>query len=226
MIKFDLVQALTELDEEAVLEEVKAQLDAGVPTMEIIVQLQQGMDQVGKRYEAGDYFLAELIMSADVFSSAASLMDSFFTSDCESNPIGTIILGTVKEDIHDIGKNIVAAILSCNGIKVIDLGVDVSPAAFVKAVKDHNSQVVGLCCLLTTSVEAMKKTVAAIKAANPAVRVLVGGGSVAENVAEYCGADEYCRNAYAAMEAVKRTVGMVGAKEKNISLVKRNGCFC
>jgi methanogenic corrinoid protein MtbC1 len=212
VIKFDLVQAFTELEEDAVLEEVKAQLDAGVPTMEIIVQLQQGMEQVGKRYEAGDYFLAELIMSADVFSNAAALMDSFFTSDCESNAIGTVVLGTVKEDIHDIGKNIVAAILSCNGVKVVDLGIDVSIANFVKAVKEHNPQVVGLCCLLTTSVEVMKKTVAAVKEVNPDVTVLVGGGSVAENVAEYCGADEYCKNAYVAVEAVRRR--MAGHQKK------------
>jgi dimethylamine corrinoid protein len=210
---FDLVQALTELDESAVLEKVQAQLDDEVPAMEILTQLQQGMEKVGKRYEAGDYFLAELIMSADIFSKAAALVEPFFISG-KSKIIGTMVLGTVKDDIHDIGKNIVSAILGCNGVKVIDLGVDVSPAMFVKAIKTHNPQFVGLCCLLTTSVEAMKETVNAVKAVAPSVKVLVGGGPVNEKVADYCGADGYCRNAYATVDVVWQCIGSADAKQE------------
>lgn len=206
MHNFDLVQALTELDESAVLEKVKAQLEEGVPSMEILTQLQQGMEQVGKRYEAGDYFLAELIMSADIFSSAAARMEASLISNCESKTIGTMVLGTVKDDIHDIGKNIVAAILSCNGIKVVDLGVDVATAGFLKAVMLHQPQIVGLCCLLTTAFDAMRETVSAIKAVNPAIKILVGGGPVDEKVAKYCGADEYCKNAYAAVDAARKGI--------------------
>ncbi|WP_312200871.1 cobalamin B12-binding domain-containing protein [Anaerospora hongkongensis] len=213
MQNFDLVQALTELDENAVLLEVQAQLDEGVPTMEILIQLQQGMEQVGKRYESGDYFLAELIMSADIFSSAAALMETFFTSGCESKAIGTMVIGTVKDDIHDIGKNIVSAILSCSGIKVVDLGVDVATATFVKAVKMNKPQTVGLCCLLTTAFDAMKETVSAVKAVDPSIKVLIGGGPVDEKVAQYCGADKYCRNAYAAVSAARKSISpAVGSK--------------
>lgn len=199
MQKFDLVDALTELNEDAVLEEVKAQLDAGVPAMEILVQLQQGMELVGERYEAGDYFLAEMIMSADIFSSAAALMEAFFTSAREARTGGTMVVGTVKDDIHDIGKNIVAAILSCNGVKVVDLGVDVGKEAFVRAVAAYKPEFVGLCCLLTTAFDAMRETAAAVRAADPSVKILIGGGPVDEKVAKYCGADEYCKNAYAAV---------------------------
>lgn len=207
MKNFVLVQALTELDEHAVLAEVKEQLDDEVPAMEILTQLQQGMEQVGKRYEAGDYFLAELIMSADIFSSAAALMEPFFISSCESQAIGTMVLGTVKDDIHDIGKNIVAAILSCNGIKVVDLGVDVDIPSLLKAIRIHKPQMVGICCLLTTSVEGMKDAVTAVKAENPSIKVLIGGGPVNVKVAQYCGADEYCKNAYSAVEAARRIIG-------------------
>lgn len=209
MQSFDLVQALTELDEKAVLEKVKAQLDEGVPAMEILIQLQQGMELVGKRYAAGDYFLSELIMSADIFFNAAALMETSLTSGCEAKTIGTMVLGTVKDDIHDIGKNIVSAILSCNGVKVVDLGVDVATAAFVKAVMVHKPQVVGLCCLLTSAFDAMKETVAAVKALNPSIKVLVGGGAVDEKVAQFCGADEYCKNAYVAVDMARKSMDSV-----------------
>jgi len=226
---FDLVQALTELDENAVLLEVQAQLDAGVPTMEILIQLQQGMEQVGKRYEAGDYFLAELIMSADIFSSAAALMETFFTSGFASKAIGTMVIGTVKDDIHDIGKNIVSAILSCNGIKVVDLGVDVATATFVKAVKMNKPQTVGLCCLLTTAFDAIKETVLAVKAVDPSIKVLIGGGPVDEKVAQYCGADKYCKNAYAAVAAARKSINPAeGSKteKKAISTNLGSGLSC
>ena len=207
--KFVLVSTLAELDENAALEEVKTQIDKGVSSMEILTQLQQGMEQVGKRYETGDYFLSELIMSADIFSGAVALLEASLLSDCEPKIFGTMVLGTVKDDIHDIGKNIVSAILRCNGVKVVDLGVDVAPALFVKAVKAHNPQIVGLCCLLTTSFDAMKETIAAVKAADLTIKVLIGGGPVDANVAKYCGADEYCHNAYVALEAARRSMGTV-----------------
>jgi dimethylamine corrinoid protein len=208
VVKFDLVQSLAELDEDAVLAEVKEQIGAEVPAMEILAQLQLGMEQVGKRYEAGDYFLAELIMSADIFSNATAIMGTTLTSDFESNTRGTMVLGAVKDDIHDIGKNIVSAIVSCHGIKVIDLGVDVSVDGFVEAIKMYKPRVVGLCCLLTNGFENLKDTVMALKAVDPTIRILVGGAPVDEKVALYCGADDYCKNAYDAVEVIKATVGI------------------
>lgn len=187
MAKIDLVKAVAELEEDLVLAGVKEQCAEGVPALEILGQLQQGMEQVGKLYEAGDYYLSELIMSAEVFSNAAALLGSALTGDGGSKAVGTMVLGTVKDDIHDIGKNIVSTILSCNGFKVVDVGVDVPIETFVEAVKTHKPQVVGLCCLLTTAFDVMKETVAAVKAADPSATVLVGGGPVDENVAKYCG---------------------------------------
>jgi len=208
MSKIDLVKVLAELDEDMVVAGVKEQIAAGVPAMEILNQLQQGMEQVGKLYEAGDYYLSELIMSADVFSMASSLLDSSLTSGGETKTHGTMVLGTVKDDIHDIGKNIVATILNCNGFKVVDVGVDAPIEVFVDAVKKYKPHVVGLCCLLTTAFDVMKETVTAVKAADPSVTVLVGGGPVDNSVAKYCGADGYCKNAYDAVESTKKAVGM------------------
>lgn len=209
MGKIDLVKVMTELDEDAVLEGVKGQLAEGIPAMDILAQLQQGMEGVGKLYEAGDYYLSELIMSADVFSTAAALLESAITSGGQAvASIGTVVLGTVKDDIHDIGKNIVSTIISCNGIKVVDLGVDVPIATFVEAVKTHKPQVVGMCCLLTTAFDIMKETVAAVKAADEKAVVLVGGGPVDGNVGKYVGANGVCKSAYEAVEACRKYMGV------------------
>ncbi|EGO63000.1 B12-binding domain-containing protein [Acetonema longum] len=206
MTKADLVKAMAELDEDLVVAGVKEQLASGVPAIDVLAALQQGMEQVGKLYEAGDYYLSELIMSADVFSTAAALLGEALTAGGGTAQLGTMVLGTVKDDIHDIGKNIVATIMNCNGFKVVDLGVDVPIANFVDAVKANHPQVVGMCCLLTTAFDVMKETVAAVKAADPSVTVLVGGGPVDANVSKYVGADGYCKNAQDAVEATRKAV--------------------
>ncbi len=209
MAKIDLVKAVTELEEDLVVEGVKEQCAEGVSALEILGQLQKGMEQVGKLFEAGDYYLSELIMSAEVFSNAAKLLDSALTEGSQAgNSAGIVVLGTVKDDIHDIGKNIVTTILSCNGFKVIDLGVDVPIETFVEAVKAHKPQIVGMCCLLTTAFDVMKETVAAVKAVDGTATILVGGGPVDESVAKYCGADGYCKSAYDAVEMSKKVVGV------------------
>ncbi|WP_215831585.1 cobalamin B12-binding domain-containing protein [Pelorhabdus rhamnosifermentans] len=208
MAKTDLAKAMAELDEELVVAGVTEQLAGDVPAIDVLAQLQQGMEQVGKLYEAGDYYLSELIMSADVFSTAAELLGSALTADGASKKLGTMVLGTVKDDIHDIGKNIVATILNCNGFQVVDLGVDVPISDFVAAIKTHKPQVVGMCCLLTTAFDVMKATVAAVKMADSSVTILVGGGPVDASVCKYVGADKYCRNAYDAVAAIRKAVGV------------------
>jgi dimethylamine corrinoid protein len=166
------------------------------------------MEQVGKLYEAGDYYLSELILSGDVFSTAAGLLEAALTAGGHSKKLGTVVLGTVKDDIHDIGKNIVSTILSCNGFKVVDIGVDASISTFVEAVKVHRPRVVGMCCLLTTALNSMKETITAVKAADSSVKVLVGGSPVDEKVAKNCGADGYCRNAYDAVGLTRKFIGV------------------
>ncbi|MDR3588130.1 MAG: cobalamin-dependent protein [Negativicutes bacterium] len=208
MARIDIITGMAELDEDLVVEGVKERLAAGVPAGEILGELQQGMEQVGKLYEAGEYYLSELILSGDVFSTAASLLEAALTAGGHSKNFGIVVLGTVKDDIHDIGKNIVATILSCNGFKVVDVGVDASISTFVEAVKAHGPKVVGLCCLLTTALDSMKKTVTAIKETDASIKVLVGGSPVDEKVARYCGADGYCKNAYDAVKHTRKFVGV------------------
>lgn len=206
MSKIDIAKAVNDLDEDLVIDGVKAQITEGVPAIEILAQLQEGMEGVGKLYEAGDYYLSELIMSAEVFSNAADLLGSALADSGNDKKIGTVILGTVKDDIHDIGKNIVSTILSCNGFKVVDVGVDVPVETFLAEIEKNKPQVIGLFCLLTTAFDAMKDTVAAIKASGASATVLVGGGPVDESVARWCAADGYCKNAYDAVEMSKKAV--------------------
>src|ERR1035437_8526221 len=158
-----LINAMADLDESVVLKEVKALKDQGVPALEIIHMLQAGMNIVGKRFETKEYYLSELIMSAEVFKEASTILgDDLDTGG--GNTQGTFVLGTIYGDIHDIGKNIVKTVMSCNGIKVVDLGVDVPTAKFIEAIKEHKPLVVGISCLLTTAFDGMKECISAIEA--------------------------------------------------------------
>ena len=183
-----------DLMEDQLFDDVKRQLNEGVPPEEIFVELQKGMEIVGDRFQSQEYYLSELIMAADIFKNASALLQEKFQLD-EKDKIGTMVLGTVAGDIHDIGKDIVSLIFSSNGFKVIDLGVDVPVERFVDAVKEHKPQLVGLSCLLTTSFNNMRATVAALEEAGlrNGVKVLVGGGPLDKATCEYVKADALCK---------------------------------
>jgi dimethylamine corrinoid protein len=159
-----LAQALGDLDEEAVVKGVHEALASGVAPLAILEDLQAGMAMVGEKFERGDYFLSELIYSADIFKNAKDPLRACLEG-AASSKLGTLVLGTVKNDIHDFGKDIVATVMSSNGIEVIDLGVNVEHQAFVDAIKQHRPQLVGLSCILTTVFEDMKAAIEAIEAA-------------------------------------------------------------
>jgi dimethylamine corrinoid protein len=203
-----LSKLLADLQEDQVMETVKERLAKGEPAIGIIDELQKGMELVGQRYQAQEYYLSELIMSADIFKTATALMGDAFKAS--NDKIGKIVLGTVYEDIHDIGKDIVAIVLSCNGIEVIDLGVSVPIESFVEAVRLHKPEFIGLSCLLTTAYDNMKATVAAIEAAglHEGRKILIGGGPVDETTRAYVQADAFCKNAQEAADMVKQILGV------------------
>jgi len=185
-----LTSALVEMREDDVLAAVRAATAAGTSSADIIAALQAGMKDIGDKYEAGDYFLSELIMSAEIFKRALEEL-GLDRSAADTGTRGTVVLGTVHTDIHDIGKNIVASVLSANGFKVVDLGVDVPAQKFVDAARDNNARVIGLSCLLTTAFPAMQETVAAFAAAGlrDNVTIMIGGGPVNSDLARQLGAD-------------------------------------
>lgn len=185
-----LTTALVEMREDDVLAAVRAEKEAGAAPADIIADLQAGMKEIGDKYEAEEYYLSELIMSAEIFKRALEEL-GLDKSAAATGTRGTVVLGTVHTDIHDIGKNIVASVLGANGFKVVDLGVDVPAQQFVDAVRDSGAQVVGLSCLLTTAFAAMQETIAALAAAGlrDEVRVIIGGGPVSADLAAQLGAD-------------------------------------
>ena len=195
-----LKQALSNLEEEAVLKLVQERLAAGDVPLDIMADLREGMAQVGKRYETNEYYVSDLIMAGEVFKQAMALISAKFKTDGGANR-GTVVIGTVKGDIHDIGKDIVVSLLKAGNYNVVDLGVDVPAAKFVEAVQQSNAGVVGLSGLLTISFDSMKEAVGALAEAGvrSKVKVMVGGGPVTEQVRDYVGADAVGADAQAAV---------------------------
>jgi dimethylamine corrinoid protein len=209
MTTSNLAQALGDLEEVAVISGVEKELASGAAASAVLEELQAGMNIVGERFEAQEYFLSELLYAADIFKKAsAPLAEGLKGQPAEK--LGTLVLGTVKNDIHEFGKDIVATVMSSNGIEVIDLGVNVEYEAFVEAIRDHKPQLVGMSCLLTTVFDDMKATIASITSAGlrDQVKILIGGGPVDQALADYAGADAYCRTAQDGVIAAKRFLGV------------------
>jgi dimethylamine corrinoid protein len=204
-----LSQAVGDLDEATAVRLVEEKLAAGETPLSILEELQGGMSVVGERFESGEYFLSELIYAADIFKKAGAPLQEGLKSAVQTTH-GTLVLGTVKNDIHDFGKDIVATVMSSNGFKVVDLGVNVEHQAFVDAIKEHKPEMVGMSCLLTTVFDDMKEAINAIKAAGlrDQVKILIGGGPVDQACADYVGADYYCKSAQDGVIAAKKIVGV------------------
>lgn len=204
-----IIDAMADLEDDALMEEVQAAADAGVPVGDIIADLQKGLNIVGERFAKKEYFLSELMMSADLFNEASALLGGDADADA-AEKIGTFVIGTVETDIHDIGKNIVASVMQSNGFKVIDLGVDVPAQKFVDAVREYQPQVIGLSCLLTTCFDYMKKTIESIRAEglDKGRLILIGGGPVDDRTVAYVGADARCETAQVTVEKAKQFLGV------------------
>jgi corrinoid protein of di/trimethylamine methyltransferase len=174
------------------------------------LQLIQGtmvpaMDEVGRRFEEEEYFVPELLLSARAMKGALELLRPLL-AERGAQPIGRIAIGTVKGDLHDIGKNLVASLLEGGGFEVIDLGADVSPEKFIEAVRDRGAQIVCLSALLTVTMPSMRTTIEALTAAGvrDRVKVLVGGAPVTQHFADEIVADGYGENASRAVALARR----------------------
>lgn len=207
MMAEKIASLLVELDEEGALGAVGRALDEGREPLSIIEELREGMSEVGRRFEEREYYLSELVMSAEIFKQAAGLIGPRLTG--ADGGRGTVVLGTVKGDIHDIGKNIVATLLRCDGFDVHDMGVDVAPESFVSKLRETGAPVLALSGLLTVAFEAMKQTVEAVESAGlrEAVRVIIGGGPVNQAVVDFCGADDFGADAAEAVRLAARYCG-------------------
>ena len=195
----ELVMAMADLDELKVQDLVKAGLATGASPSQLLNDCREGMTLIGQRFETGEYYLSDLIMAGEIFKTAAA--DLAAQGGTSGPSKGKVVIGTVKGDIHDIGKDIVVTMLRGANYEVTDLGVDVPPAAFIAAVRATGATVVGMSGLLTISFDPMKETVAALQAEGlrDHVKVMIGGGPVSEQVREYVGADALGIDAQAAV---------------------------
>jgi 5-methyltetrahydrofolate--homocysteine methyltransferase len=183
-----LAIAVAELEDEQVMSLVKERLEAGTSALEIVGRLQEGMTEVGRLFEAEEYFLSELVMAGEIMKDAMDELEPHLKGANQEFK-GNIVIGTVRGDVHDLGKNIVVMLLKGAGYNVIDLGVDVPSDKFIDAIKESKAPLVAMSVLLTGCQDAMKDIIADIREEGLDVKILIGGNYVDEIVKENVGAD-------------------------------------
>ena len=200
-----LVNAIADMDEDRALALTRTLLDQGSDPVAILDDCRAAMEVVGQRFEHGQYFIPELILAGEMLKSISAEVKPHLKAATAGQKGAGVVLGTVKGDIHDIGKDIVAFMLDVNGFEVHDLGIDVPPEAFVAKIAEVKPQVVALSGFLTLAYDSMKETVAAIQAAGlrDGVKIMVGGGTVDDQVRQYASADAFGADAMAAVSLAK-----------------------
>lgn len=203
-----LVKMITELREEASLAELKKMLDEGVDPKILLDCFMEGMRRIGAEFEAGNYFIAALIMAGEIMRSAMELLSPYLAAEQTEAQGGTIVLGTIQGDIHDLGKNLFALLLQCHGFKIIDLGVDVPGEEFLREALEIKPDVVGISCVLTTSVDNLKQAVALLQQElpQPQPAVVIGGTCLDEQMARYVGSALWASDAAAGLKICQKVL--------------------
>ena len=204
-----LSQAIRDLDEKRVNELVEEKIKAGVPALEIVKICNEGMVSLGDLFSEGVYFISELIFSAEILKGVMKRLDPLLQATGEGSSAGKVVIGTVKGDIHDIGKNIVVTLLRGAGFEVVDLGVDVPAPKFVETVRRTGARVLGLSALLNLTYPEMKAVIEEIAKAGirEQVKIIVGGAPVNEQVRQFAGADYWAPDAVTGVNLCKKIYG-------------------
>ena len=203
-----IIETLIKGDEAQLTELVKTAMDQGIPAKKILNEgLIAGMDIVGEKMESEDMFIPEVLMSAKAMSACVKILKPHLTEE-DTAARGKVVIGTVKGDLHDIGKNLVAMMLESGGLEVFDLGVDVDPDRFAAEVKEKNAGMLCLSALLTTTMPMMIQTIKAVteNGLRDQVKIMVGGAPVTQNFADEIGADGYAPDAGSAVKLAKRLI--------------------
>jgi len=206
-----LVEAMANMKEDEALKIVDEMLAKGEDPGKILDLSSEAMQVVGERYQEGTYFLPELIMSGEMLRRIGEVLKpKLAAKKAETKKLGTVVLGTVRGDIHDIGKDIVGFMLEVNGFQVHDLGIDQPEAAFVQAVKEDHPQVLALSGFLSVAFDSMKSTIEEVEKAGlrKDLKIIIGGGQMDDTVRKYTGADAYGDDAMAAVAFAKAAVGV------------------
>ena len=193
-----IIKSVEQLDEENVIKLANKALDEGIEPLDLLGLINEGMKKVGKLYEEKHYYIADLIMSGIIFREVLELerMGSHFRN-CEDVYVGKVLLGTVKGDIHDIGKDIFKGMLEVNGFKVIDIGVDAEAELFVKEAIENKPDILAMSGPLTNTIDSMKDVVDAFNEANirDKVKIIIGSSHINKDTCKYIGADSYANDA-------------------------------
>jgi len=215
----EIKEALINLDEDRFLKLVKEALKKNVDASKIVFySMSEGMREIGKLFEEGEYFLAEMIVAAEMFKKAMKILEpKLFEKVKKAREIfrGRVVIGTVKGDIHDIGKSLVASMLRAAGYEVIDLGVDVPPEKFIEAVEKYEPDILGMSSLLTTTVHQMKEVIKLLegKGLRRRVKVIIGGLATSPEYAKAIGADGWSRDAVQVVQLVDRLISKFKSRE-------------
>lgn len=205
-----LRNAIVEMEEDKALALTKEFVAAGGDAQEVLETCRQALEIVGKRFEQGEYFLPELVLAGEMFREIGEIVKPLLAAKATSpsQSAGTVVIGTVHGDLHDIGKNIVCFMLEVSGYKVVDLGIDVAVEKFVDTVRELDPPVLGLSGFLTLAFDSMKETVEALAKAGlrDKLKIMIGGGQIDDGVRAYTGADAFGRNAMAAVNLCRQWI--------------------
>ena len=199
-------------DRDTVARKTREGLDLSMDPKDLIFRgLIPGMDVVGEKFRRNEYYVPQVLLSARAMYAGLDLLKPLITASAKADDYyGTVVIGTAQGDLHDIGKNLVAMMLEGAGFKVVNLGRDVAPEAFAKAVLEHSANIVGISALMTTTMPAMKRTIDALTRAGvrDRVKVMIGGAPVSQTYADEIGADGYARDSTAAVIKAKQLLGV------------------
>lgn len=200
----DIFDAVLNFNIETISDLVKVELDAGTDTKSILNDgLIAAMDEVGRRFSAGEFYIPEMLVAAKVMQMGMDVLKRDIVKT-DVRTYGTVVIGTVRGDLHDIGKNLVVMMLEGGGFDVIDLGINVDAIEFLEAVKEHDVKIVGLSALLTTTMPEMEETIASLKKEQSDVKVMVGGAPLSQAFADSIKADGYGKDAPSAVRLAQK----------------------
>ena len=187
----EIRKAIIELKRDEIASLVNARLEKGEDPLQILDECREGMNAVGDLYQEGDYFLAELVLSAEVFKAAVAILEPHLARVRPAEPLGKVLVATLKGDMHDLGKNIFATMLKAQGFEIVDMGVDVPPELVLEKVKETRPDFVGFSALISTAFDSMKAAVDMLEAngLRDRLTIMVGGGVTNSTVKDYVGAD-------------------------------------
>lgn len=203
-----LLEMIVELDERHCISEIENMLSSGCDPMDLLDCCIQGMRMVGKKFEEGRYFIAALIMAGAIMRQATELIEPHLVRREFYDTSGSIVLGTIAGDIHDLGKNLFAVMVRCIGLEVIDLGVDVPPPAFLAAAKRTKPDVIGISCVLTLALPDLKTAVRALRTHLPPPRppVIIGGSCIDQQIFRHVKADYWVEDAAQGMKICRQVI--------------------